>query len=267
MIRVRRLVPLVLLVACSEGTSPKLDGGTGRDAATDRDSATDPDASPDIDALTPDAHVIDGPPGAYRHTVAIDGTDDFNTNEDFTTTSASFAAKVTWDDANVYVGYRGPDIKGDTGDAAQKWLFVYIDVDPGAATGATTSERYNTQAMTFPTGFGAEYYARWKADNSFGSIQQFTAGAWSMAQMLTFARTGTNDFVELAIPRSLFASASAVGVVTWMINETSLAEGTFAGLYNGNFTDGYAVNGALTKYLHVDFASMNAPNDPSNVRP
>ncbi len=247
--------PLVLVTACSTASSPKLDSGASADAAPD---ATD---APTIDAL-PDALV------PYRHTVAIDGVDDFTVGEQFPTTSASYGARVTWDDQNIYVGYMGADLNPLAADAGTKWLFVYIDTDPQAttATGATQSQTYNTQHATFPTGFGAEYYARRKCDGSLGSIEHYGGGVtWTTAATLPMAQAGT--FVELAIPRSVIGTSTSLGLVAYMVNEKQNAEGNYAGLYTGTFVDGYAANLAITKYLRIDLTATRAPNDAANQAP
>lgn len=237
------------LAACSSATPT---GGT-------------PDAKP-IDARPVDAAEPDAA-GPYRHTIAIDGQDDFGLNERFATTTAGFAARVTWDDANIYVGYSGDDFNPMTPQAAQKWLFVYLDVDPGGANGSATSLAYNTQGATFPTGFRADYYVRWKCDGTFHALEQHESGAtWTThATLPPAARGGT--FVEIAIPRAAIGTSAKVGLVAWMINETQNLESTFAGLYDGNFTDGYAANLALTKYLEIDFTARVDPNDPANAAP
>jgi hypothetical protein len=222
-----------------------------------------------IDAA-PDGEVeVDAPldaPGAYRHTILIDGSDDFVAAEQFTTTSAAYQARISWDDQHVYLGYSGPDLDPNALDTATKWLFVYIDFDPGAGTGATTSLRYNTQQAVFPTGFGAELYVRWRCDATFASIEQrMPDDTYATIDTPTAAQAG--DFVELAIPRVLLGGADAVGLVTWMINEKPLFEGNFAGLYAGNFTDGYSEELPLTRYLRIDFTSPLPPNDPSHAAP
>jgi hypothetical protein len=248
--RVRASV-LIVLAACSRASSPLLDSGSQRDAPP-----------PAIDAPA----AIDAPPGAYRHTIALDGNDDFVGTEMFATTSTGYTARVTWDDANVYVGYSGPDLDPTALDASFKWVFAYFDVDPGAATGATASLTYNTQQATFPTGFGAELYARWKCDTSFASIEQREAnGTYTMIATPTSGHAGA--FVELAVPRALLGTSQAIGVVTWMINEKPDFEGSFAGLYAGNFADGYNAQLPLTHYLRIDFTATRVPNDPANEAP
>lgn len=221
-------------------------------------------------AAKPDARVIhDGAPPSeaavtpYRHIIAVDGTDDFSNAELFATTSSAFTARITWDDAYLYLGYAGPDLATTTGDADKKWLFVYLDTASG---GEAQSEQYNTQRALFPSGFAADYYARYKVDGTFTTLQHAETGTWSTATPAP--TTATNGmFAELAIPLSSIGAGTSLDLVTYMINEKALAEGTFAGLYDGNFVDGYAQSMQLTAFLHVDFTSGSAPNDPANKRP
>ncbi len=236
--------PLVLLAACAgAGNNPKLDGSTaaGSDAAVVL-----------IDAA-PDATT------AYRHTIVIDGSDDFVASEQFTTTSSpTYATKISWDDDQVYFGFHGDDFV--TG-SATKWVFAYLDTAPG---GATASQTYNTQSATLPTGFGAEYYLRHKTDNTLTSLQMWNGSAW-VATTTTPTGVQSSGYFEMAIPRAAIGSPATLGIATWMINEGSTVESTYAGLYTGNFIDGYDAN--ISKYLEVDFAAARVPNDPANRLP
>ena len=253
----------VVLTACATSQAVPGDAAGGDDTAQP-DGAIDAagaDAPTSIDAG------IDASAGPYRHAITIDGTNDFAAADTFTTTSApAYVGYVSWDDTNLYVGYRGPDLDAAAPDAGYKWLFVHLDTDPGASTGAAHSLTYNTQRATFPTGFGPEYYYRWKCDGSFATLEQFQSPGWATsATTIAVARTG--DFVELALPRALFGGAPVVGVATWMINEKPGVEASYAGLYDTNFSDGYAANLALTRYLAADFASPAPPTDPSHGAP
>lgn len=194
-------------------------------------------------------------PAPYRHTITVDGIDDFTAGETFATTSASFTARVTWDDANLFVGYAGPDLATTTSDAAQKWLFVYLDTTSG---GQAQSEMYNTQRATFPTGFAADYYVRYKVDGTLTSLERDVAGDW-MTEGTTPTVGQAGEFVELQIPLTAIAAGTTVGIVTYMINEKMLAEGTYAGLFADNFTDGYSANMTLTRSLTADFESTLPP--------
>jgi hypothetical protein len=249
---VNRLLLVASLAACGTAgsASPKLDSGTA-----EHDARIGVDSPPPPDQL-----------GTYRHTIQIDGGDDFAPAEQFATTSAAYTARVTWDDQAVYVGYSGPDLDPAAADTGTKWMFVYLDVDPGAATGGTTSLRYNTQQATFPSGFGAELYARWRCDATLSSLEQRAAdGTYAAIGTPIAGQAGT--FAELAIPRSLLGGGTSIGLVTWMINEKPGLEGSFAGLFGDNFADGYSAALPLTRYLRIDFSSPASPNDPANVAP
>ena len=239
-----RLVAILFLAACSKATATDM-----IDAAPKRDAADEPDAST-----------------AYRHTIQIDGTDDFLSTEQFATTSTGYEARVTWDAANIFVGYSGADLNPATADTATKWLFVYLDVDPSTTNGAAMNETYNTQRATFPTGFRADYYVRWKCDESLLSLKKYNGAAWADDTSVPPAARG-GSFVEIAIPRAVIGASDKVNVVTWMINEKANAEGTYAGLYAGNFVDGYHANLALTRYLKIDFTASRDPNDTANRGP
>lgn len=253
MTRLTLVLPAAL--ACSTAQAPHLDGG-----------ATDAARDARVDAAGGDAPADAA--GPYRRTITIDGVDDFVAAEQFPTTSTGYAARVTWDAQHVYVGYRGPDLDPAALDAQHKWLFVYVDVDPGATpTGATQGQTYNTQTATFPAGFGAEYYARWKCDTTLATIERHAGGGtWTTSP--TAPITGhAGNFVELAIPRSVLGASTQLGIVAFMINEKPQFEGSFAGLFAGNFTDGYAATLPLTKFLRADLTAARAPNDPANVAP
>ena len=249
---------LLSLTACAGASAfPKLDASSSpdRDAAAEfRDAAIGamPDAMPDAA----------GSASPYRHTITIDGFDDFVAAEQFTTTSSpTYSAKLSWDDDHLYLGYHGDDFV--TG-SATKWVFAYLDVDPGAATGAAASQTYNTQSATLPVGFGAEYYLRHKTDNTLTSLQMWNGTVW-VATAVTPVGLQSNGYFEMSIPRAALGSPARLGLTTWMINEGNNVESTYAGLYTGNFTDGYAAN--LTTYASIDFASARPPNDVANRIP
>ena len=242
---------------------------TAIDATDAHDGAATADVS-DVPVAT-DVHdastVTDVAPAPWRHTITIDGINDFTAaSEQFATTStaAGYHAYVTWDAMNLYVGYDGPDIA--SGDM-NKWVFVYLDTDPGAGTGATTGVRYNTEAPGMPTGFGAEFYFRWKASNTFQTLEVFGGGAWSTVATAVIATHETGTFVEFAIPLASIGSPARVGVMSLMMNETVSLEASYAGIYASNFADGYFATVPTTTYLRADFASSLAPNDASNRRP
>jgi hypothetical protein len=236
----KRLVLLVALGACSKGS-----------------------ATANIDAPPQDSTPIDAAP--YSHRIMIDGVDDFLSAEQFPTTSAGYGARVAWDADNLYIGYAGADLDPAAPETSTKWLFVYIDSDPGMPTGALVNETYTTQGATFPAGFRADFYVRWRCDEMFLALKQYNGATWTDGAAPPAARVGT--FLEIAIPRASLGTSTQLSLVSWMINEKQNVESSYAGLYATNFTDGYAANLALTKYLKIDFTSTRDPNDAANQGP
>ena len=257
-----------VLAGCSTASAPFLDSGVTADAPRHDDSPPPVDMFvPPVDDMPPVDSARPDTAQAYSHAIVIDGVDDFTAAEQFATTSNAFTARGTWDAFTLYIGYFGPDLDPAAADAKTKWMFAYIDIDPGGATGAIESLTYNTQKAKFPAGFGAEFYARWKCDGTFHTLEQFAGGTTWTTTAVTPPAGQSGRFVELAIPRSALGATppSTIGIVTWMINEKPGVEGTFAGLYADNFTNGYGAPLQLSEYLRVDFASVHVPNDASNV--
>lgn len=264
-----------------------VDGGV--DTAADvLDSSLDVGTDSLVDSSAETATETDGGPTAYRHAIVIDGMNDFSAvSESFATTSAAYTAYVTWDDAAIYIGYDGSDVSTTTSSASSKWLFAYLDIDPGATTGATVGVKYNHQqpGFTSATGFGAEYYLRWKADGTYATLESYTAGAWATVQnyapsthtwsttapggTISSAQSGT--YIEFRIPLdALGATLSQLGVITLWMNEALGGEYTYAGLYPTTFAEGYyayPTTVPISAYLLADFSTTLAPNDSSRRRP
>jgi hypothetical protein len=235
------------------------------------DVGLDTSAAADAIADTAEA-ATDGAPDAappWRKTIVIDGTNDFSVaDEKLTTTSTGYDAYMSWDGAALYVGYSGADI--GPGASSTKWLFVYLDADPGAGAGATRTEQYKDQSASLPVGYGAEAYFGWRTDGTFSHAKKFSGGAWTTvsATGVTVARSGS--FVEIKIPFALLgATPTKLGVVTLMMNEGS-AQWSYGGLYAGSFADGYYAAPAtvpVTYYLQADLASPAPPASLINRKP
>jgi hypothetical protein len=233
------------------------------DAALAQDGAIQADGPVPSDAQSPpDA-------GPYRRAVTIDGLNDFDpAGEAIATTSPGFVAHFTWDDQFLYIGYAGVDV--GSGDP-RRWLHVYLDVDPGDGTGAAVGERYNTQQPGFPSGFGAEYYFRWKASNDFQSLEAFDGEGWEAVAAVEIETFQSGTFVESSLPLDALGSPERLGIVSFMLNETPFAEGVFGGLYPGSFADGYqdadVAPFPIEFYLEADFSSSLVPSAPERRRP
>lgn len=231
------------------------------------DAATDgADTAVAVDSAVPDLGV-DTTPALYSHTIVIDGTNDFTSNEIFTTTSdaAGYDAYVSWDATNLYVGYSGDDI--GTSASGSKFVLVYFDTVTG---GSPTSEQYNTQAHTLP--FAADAYFVWKTDGTYAAFKTWSGSSWSTVPV-TVPVGHSGNFVEFGVPLSALAGTK-LGVTSFMINEASGSEWTYAGLYGtssttaASFTDGYSsASSPITIAHYLDASpSPTVPNDATREK-
>jgi hypothetical protein len=242
-----------------------LAAGCPAESGSRADAALEDARPADADPLAPDA------PPPYRHTILIDGVDDFTPDESFPTTTASYGAYLTWDGEQLFVGCSGPDAAVTAPDAASKWFFVYLDTDPGTGLGAYLGEQYNTQQPGFPTGFAAEFYLRWKGDDTLIELESFAgAGQWNV-EPVSIERAALGTFREAAIPLAALDHPGVIGVTTLMMNEKPFGEWSYAGLFTASFTDGYydAAVGPVpaSRYLEILLASSRLPGDPAAERP
>jgi hypothetical protein len=185
----------------------------------------------------------------YGHAIAIDGTDDFNADEDFTTTSVGFTGHIAWDATAITIGMTGADVASNS---STRWFEAYISGTGGTTTGVT----YNTETPTLP--FPAKWHVRWKADNSFTDALIWNGTMWAEAGWdFTGQVFQTGNYVEIRIPRTNIGSPTSVNMVLAMLNEQGGAEGTFAGVPQTAFTDGLDPN--FTHYFSFDLDGCLAP--------
>lgn len=171
------------------------------------------------------------------HTITIDGTNDFASDEDIGGTSGT-TWYFTWDSTNLYIGLTAGDVDDNN---ANKWLIVYIDSDPQqvptAGTGTQTGILYNTQQPGLP--FTANYHFRWRSNNSFTSLEQYT-GSWGNVTWGGSAfQSGT--YFEASIPWSSLGNPDQIHLVGCMINEQPFNEYTYFMVPNTN-VEGYDAN-------------------------
>lgn len=203
-------------------------------ASADADVAADASLAADAAAGADGAGGSDGGVIAYSHTIAIDGTNDFNSSDErFTTTTAAFFTYVAWDSQYLYVGVEGADVGSGS---ATRWVLIYL----GGTGGTTDGQSYNTQQPTLP--FSARYHVRWRADNNLTEAQEYTT-AWTP---LSWDFTGdvfqTGSYLEMRIPLADIGNPTQLPVHINLINEQGGGEWTFAGTPSTSFTDGYDQN-------------------------
>ncbi len=194
------------------------------------------------------------------NTITIDGTNDFDADEDVAGTSSS-TWYFTWDANNFYFAVDASDV--NSGDA-NKWVHLYIDTDPNGTitggTGSTTGVTYNTQTPSLP--FSANYHFRWRTDNGFTSLEVFNSG-WGVGNNTGIAAFQSGTFVEFSIPKANFGSPDAIHVCGAMINETNLSEFTFFMTPSSN-SEGY--NTSYTSWFGFRIGDTGvSPDAPANL--
>lgn len=188
-----------------------------------------------------------GTPAAWSHTIFIDGSNDFNSEEDFPTSSSGYTAYITWDSSNIYVGMEGVDV-GSLSDT--KWVLIYLS----GSSGTTTGQTYASQQPTLP--FSAHWHLRWKTSN-WSSMQVFSSSWGEAAWDLSGDIHQTGNFVEFKIPLSDLGYPVSVSMHVCMLNEASGGEWTYAGVPSDSFADGTDPN--FTKYFEFDLKASKAP--------
>lgn len=201
----------------------------------------------------------------YRHTIAIDGTNDFLPGETFDTTSgANHTAYVAWDDDTLYLGMKGTTI--DDADVS-KWLVAYFGPIPlGSQQASSVGDQYQTQTPTLT--FQATHYVRWKGDNGFTWLKHFDGDAWTddyeLAAGTDYQQNG--DFVELRLPlENIGEPADWLKFAMGMLDEEVGSETTYAGVPDNTFPTGDGPDRDFEKRFEFDFAGDKFPNEFSSL--
>ncbi len=230
--------------ATATGTSPDASPPGNQDGGADA-------ASPTIDA----SQAPDGMPATYAHTVLIDGSNDFDVAETFTTSSSGYTSYVAWDADYLYLAIQGADIASAD---ATRFVLIYL----GTASGSMAGVPYNTQEPALP--FSANYHLRWKADNTFTNAMNWDGNAWVDAGWdFSDDVVQQGDFLEFRIPRSDIGSPARVSLYIGMINETNGVESSFAALPADSLSDGYDPD--YTKYYDFDLQGTASPTSHNSL--
>jgi len=201
-------------------------------------------------SVTSDAALLTVDPAVpYVHTIAIDGTDDFTPEETFESTTLSSTGRITWDADYVYVGMNAPQVAENN---AAYWFLVYVGGTPGTTAGVVN----NTQQPTLP--FDARYHVRWRGDGGATSALVWSGSSWDDAAWdFTGDVAANGTFLEMRLPRADLGDPSTLSVHLCLVDDTTAAESTFAGVPNGTFTDGY--DPAYTSWFAFDLTGPNPP--------
>jgi hypothetical protein len=263
---------LALAAACDPDLTPAKAGDGGAEggptsSGSSGSSGTPTDAG-DGDATSDAPSDAGGDDAGTTH--AIDGNNDFAAADRLDTSSSvpkPYYAYVSWDASKVYFGMSGDDIGPTATD--KKWVLIYVDGNPGNA-GTDLGIAYNgggaastPQQAKLP--FAAGFHFRWKTGgDKYNDLQKWSGSAWTKVA-LTVDLKQKNDFVELAIPRSVLGSPKKLKVVMLMSIEDPGNEWTYAVAPKNGWTDGrFPAPQQIPKYYELDLddtkpASQYAP--------
>jgi hypothetical protein len=186
------------------GSPPPTDSETDADADADADSDADADADADADSdadadadADADSDSDTDPPGAYRHTIVVDGNvADFVAGDEAFPTSLG-TNYLAWDATNLYVGIAHPDV----GASDLHWAVITVgDGGPGSRVGAA----HGTQEPALA--FDATAIVRWKLDDSYSGLLLWNGAAWDETPFWlgtagsALSSNFTTDQVEVALP-------------------------------------------------------------------
>ncbi|MFX1374240.1 MAG: hypothetical protein ACFFA0_00370 [Promethearchaeota archaeon] len=185
----------------------------------------------------------------YSHTINIDGVNDFNINENFTTSALNYYGYIAWDQDFIYFGMQGVDIDSSS---SNFWVLIYIG---NGGTGTTNGITYNNQDPILP--FSATHHVRWRADNSYTNAMEWT-GSWTDASWdFTGDVYQSGQFLEIRIPIADLGSPSEVSVHMSIVNEPG--DWTYAGVPSTSFSNGNDPD--YTQYFHFDLDGTEVPTD------
>lgn len=202
------------------------------------------------------------------HTIIIDGNNDFQSDETFSTSSSGYTTYVTWDADNIYLGYSGNDI--GSGQSDKKWIVFYFDTDanlnPLSGNGTQNAIAFNSQNWVLP--FKADFMIQIRTDGGYNSLKRFNGSTWidvSPHNMQIFDNNSSN-FIEIKIPKASLNNPTKIYVLGYFINEQSGGEWTYASFPDNSLRngDGYKNPGYFDHWYGFELTSNISPNAPNN---
>ncbi|MGB9665214.1 MAG: choice-of-anchor D domain-containing protein [Ignavibacteria bacterium] len=202
------------------------------------------------------------------HTIVIDGNNDFQSDETFSTSSSGYSAYVTWDADNIYLGYSGSDI--GSGQSSSKWIVFYFDtdahLDPTYGNGTLNAIGFNTQNWNLP--FRADYMIQIRTDGGFNALKRFNGTNWvdvTPHNMQIFDNNDSN-FIEIKIPKASLSNPTKIYLLGYLLNEQSGGEWTYASFPDNSLRggDGYKNPGYFDHWYGFELTNNISPNASQN---
>ena len=188
-------------------------------------------------------------------TITIDGTSgDWESDEDFSTSTSGWTNYLTWDESYLYFAVSGSSIDDD-----DKVAFIYIDTDPNASpiggTGSTSSISW-ARDHTLP--FTANYAFAYKTQSGsdYYNLRTYSSG-WQADQTYNGSVSLGTDFLEVSIKWSDIGSPTQINVIIFVQNNDG--SWTWSSAPENTISDG-AGDKTFSKWLGYNIASGVAPD-------
>ena len=174
------------------------------------------------------------------HTLPFNGTNAYESDEDFITSTDSIFAYCTWDDQYLYLSYTGAFLAADDTTRTYTDMFWYIDTDPHpddpkSGYGTDSTGNYYTQIMpSFPWYFDTQswtlpFYADYRIradyvdkDSVFGYIDTYdnNENKWYSTNLdTTFANLDTiNGYYEIRIPWDSLGNPPDIFILGYLVS-------------------------------------------------
>jgi hypothetical protein len=248
------LAPTDYPVSFGDGGIPVETGDTGAVGATG-------DTGGAVGGTTGDTGDTGAPaPAPWAFTPTLDGDAAEWPNDARFTTSGGTSTWLGWDATDLYVAVNHPDVAAGT---ALHWVVVTLG-DGGAGTPAGVQHGTQTPGLSFD----ASHAVRWKADDSFDSLETWDGVTWQttagwLSTVGAHAESNLNQTVELRIPRAAVGVTDAVELHVTFVYEGAPYESTYAATPSGSIAEG-SYDPDYASHWRFDLTS---PAPPSTYTP
>jgi hypothetical protein len=219
-----------------------------------------------VDTGTVDTGTVDTGPGEptgdtgvvpepWRFTPTLDGDASEWPAEARLPNSSGTDTWTAWDDDNLYLAVRHPDV-GSGGPL--HWVMAYVG---NGGPGSTLGVIHGTQEPVLP--FAAAHLVRWKADDSYSSLESWNGAAWAGISPLFGAgatRAESGEVVEMSVPLATLGVSDALQLYVGLLYEGVPYESTYGASPEGAIPEG-AYDPDYVEYWSFDRSSPLPPQD------
>lgn len=189
---------------------------------------------------------------ATYHSISVDGTNDFSSDEMLGSSSTGINWYITWNSSNFFIG-------ADVMPSQNNWITVYLDtdpqIDPESGQGSLVGNSLNTQTPLLP--FTANYSFLYNTYNQSLMPLEWNGSQWvSAADFITGAQSDV--FSEFSISRAEIGNPNNLYMLSAIVNETDSSEWTYGMLPHLNGPDSYDPN--FSHWLGYSLVEGVSPN-------